>query len=90
MSCHDEVLEAVRQIVLGKRKNQFTVREILEFMRESGTVYTNSTITTHVVSRCCVDSPKHHMKTYDYFTRSGNDRGVYSLCEPFNLLEGNY
>lgn len=73
MHVHEEVLEAARRLA-AKRKNwSFTVREIVAALP----ALNQSTVQTHVVSRCCVNAPKNHPHKWDYFRRIG--RGLYQI-----------
>ena len=40
-----------------------------------------STVRTHIVSRCCKNAPKNHAHRWPYFRRV--DRGVYEILPPF-------
>lgn len=71
MACHHKVLEAVKSIVESKGFNEFTPQEVIEYLREQHTIYADSTIRTHIVSRCCVNAPQHHAVRYEYFERIG-------------------
>lgn len=55
-SCRDEVLAAAQSIVKRKGRNQFTVQEVVEYMKARQTKYPESTIRTHITSRCCVNA----------------------------------
>lgn len=77
MVCHEKVLEAAKTIVGLKGTNEFTPAEVMQYLKNQHTVYSESTIRTHVVSRCCINAPKHHIVRYDYFERIG--RGLYKL-----------
>lgn len=46
-------------------------------MKERQTMYPESTIRTHVTSRCCLNAPSHHGTVYNDFERI--ERGVYKL-----------
>lgn len=80
MGCREEVLIAAKDIVGKKGENEFTLQEILNFMQKKGTGYADSTIRTHVTSRCCGNAPKNHETKYDDFRRVG--RGKYKLSYP--------
>ncbi len=79
VSCRDELLEVVTRLVKEKKINEFTVLEAIDAMQQNGTVYTEGTIRTHVTSRCCVNSPKHHPTTFDDYERIG--RGIYRIID---------
>lgn len=77
MTCREEVLDAARTVVSRKRKNEFGMIDIIMELRSRGTSYEESTIRTHVSSRCCANAPKNHETTYDDFERIG--RGRYRI-----------
>lgn len=77
MACHEEVLEAAKCIVQSKGMNEFTPAEVVHHLDNRNTVYAESTIRTHVVSRCCINAPEHHGVRYEYFERVG--RGLYKV-----------
>ena len=80
MTCRDEILTCANRIVSVKGCNEFTIAEILTCMRSEGTLYSESTIRTHITSRMCHNVPKHHGTTYDDLERV--ERGVYRLVRP--------
>lgn len=69
MACHEEVLQAARSIAKSKGINEFTPDEVLQHLKNQNTTYAQSTIKTHIVSRCCVNAPEHHAVRYEYFER---------------------
>ena len=77
MACHEEVLEAANAIINKKGGNEFTPNEIIIYLKEQGTAYKESTIRTHIVSRCCKNAPEHHGTRYQYFERIS--QGLYKL-----------
>ena len=77
MTCRDEVLACAQQLVRRKGKNEFSIPEILDCMRERGSQYSESTIRTHVTSRMCANAPQHHAVKYDDFRRI--EHGLYQL-----------
>ncbi|MHA6260581.1 DUF7669 domain-containing protein [Sporosarcina sp. CAU 1771] len=76
-SCRDEILVAVHSILKEKAVNEFTVKEIVDEMMKKNTTYKESTIQTHISSKCCMNSPKHHGTVYNDFERIR--RGVYRI-----------
>ncbi len=73
MPVHEEVLRAAQRICLQRGEWVFAVRDIV-----SALPYLNArTVRTHVISRCCVNAPKHHPHKWRYFRRVG--RGTYSI-----------
>jgi len=74
---HKEVLEAARRICRDRGDWTFTPVEVvraLPFLNES-------TVRTHIVSRCCVNAPKNHPHRWPYFRRIG--RGRYEILPPY-------
>jgi hypothetical protein len=76
-TCRDEVLEAVRVIVRENGKKEFTVKEVIAYLTEKGTSYKESTIRTHIQSKCCRNSPKNHGTIYNDYERIRS--GIYIL-----------
>jgi hypothetical protein len=76
-TCRDELLLATRAIVKAKGDNRFTPKEAIEFMKKNNTTYADSTISTHITSRCCRNAKQHHAVTYNDYEALGN--GVYKL-----------
>lgn len=77
MACRDEIIECAKDVMRGSRKSEFSIPEIIVCMVNKGTVYTESTIRTHIASRMCKDAPKNHAVKYDDMQRVR--RGVYRL-----------
>jgi len=75
--CHEQVLDAASEIVRRKGRNEFTTHEVIDFLRDRGTKFKDATISTHVVSRCCVNAPDNHARTYKYFERIAS--GTYRV-----------
>jgi len=73
MSVHHEVLGAVRGISLEREAWTFTPQAIVRALPHLNP----SSVRTHIVSRCCVNAPKHHLHRWEYFRRLG--RGTYEL-----------
>ena len=78
MTCRDEILSCVQQLVAQNGKKEFTVQEVVNAMQTAGTKYAEATIRTHVTSRLCANAPDHHAVTYPDFVRVGE--GVYRLA----------
>ena len=68
-----EVLEAVRRICGERGGWTFTPLEIVRALPHLKA----GSVRTHIVSRCCVNAPKHHLHRWAYFRRVG--RGSYEL-----------
>ena len=77
MTCRDEILACANQVVQRKGVNEFSLKEIIDCMKSTGTSYKESTIRTHVTSRMCANAPKHHATRYDDFERISH--GIYKL-----------
>lgn len=78
-SCRDEILHTVNVLISTKKKNEFTIEEVIQLMIKNKTIFKEGTIRTHISSRCCVNSPKNHLVTYNDFERI--DHGLYKLLE---------
>lgn len=76
-NCREEILHSVKSIIKTKNKNEFTIREIIEHMNKNSTIYKESTIRTHICSKCCVNAPNHHGTVYNDFQRV--TKGQYEL-----------
>ena len=77
MTCREEILSFVHRLVSRKGQNIFSLKEVVDGMRASGTQYKESTIRTHITSRMCANAPDHHAVTYKDFQRVG--KGIYRL-----------
>jgi predicted RNase H-like HicB family nuclease len=73
MPVHAEVLDAARR--LCRERNGWTFRpdEVVRALPHLNA----STVRTHIVSRCCVNAPEHHLHRWAYFRRVA--RGVYEV-----------
>ena len=80
LTCRDEILEAIHDILRRSGRHEFTVTDVLTEMSRRGTRYAESTIRTHVVSRMCSNAPDNHGMTFPDLTRV--DRGTYRLGPP--------
>ncbi|MGE3345675.1 MAG: type II toxin-antitoxin system HicB family antitoxin [Vicinamibacterales bacterium] len=76
MPAHEEVLEAARRIGSTRGDWTFTPDEIVKALPHLNA----STVRTHVVSRCCVNSPQNHDHQWPYFKRVR--RGWYVVLPP--------
>jgi hypothetical protein len=65
--CHEAVLRAARELTRATGRNEFTVDEIVNRLRDAGSVFADSTITTNVNSRCRRNAPGNHVVRLDYF-----------------------
>jgi Ca2+-binding EF-hand superfamily protein len=78
MTCREEILRCVRQMADQNGKGEFTVQEVVDWMRAAGSSFAESTIRTHVTSRMCGNAPDNHAVTYSDFVRVRH--GVYRLA----------
>lgn len=78
-SCRDEILLTVNILISTKKKNEFTIKEVIQLMVKSKTIFKESTIRTHISSRCCINSPKNHLVVYNDFERIGH--AVYKYLD---------
>jgi predicted RNase H-like HicB family nuclease len=70
---HEEVLHAVLRLCRARGGWTFTPEEIVRALP-----YLNeSSVRTHIVSRCCVNAPKNHPHRWRYFRRVA--RGHYQV-----------
>lgn len=74
---HLQVLAAAREITQSKGRNELAPEEVVHFLRRRGSPYAESTIRTHIVSRCCKNAPENHAVRYEYFERVGH--GLYRI-----------
>ena len=73
MPVHLEVLEAARRLCRERGGWTFRPNEIVQALPHLNV----STVRTHIVSRCCVNAPRHHPHRWAYFRRIA--RGVYEI-----------
>lgn len=76
-TARDEILIAAKNITQEREEKTFHLSEVLQYMKSSGTVYKDSTIRTHVTSKCCSNSPVHHYPAFNDYERVG--KGLYRL-----------
>ena len=74
-TAREQILAAIERIAPAGRT--FTIPEVVNELRASGSDLAETTVRTHISSRMCGDSPDHHGTTYDDLERV--DRGVYRL-----------
>ncbi|WP_446686141.1 DUF7669 domain-containing protein [Paenibacillus aurantiacus] len=78
-TCRDELLRATRSIVKAKGENRFTPKEAVEYMQSNNTSYAESTIRTHVVSKCCINANQNHARVFNDYERIGD--GYYKVID---------
>lgn len=76
-TARNEILSAVKAITQERQDKVFELREVLSLMKSRETSYKESTIRTHITSKCCANSPNHHGSVYNDFERIG--KGIYRL-----------
>jgi predicted RNase H-like HicB family nuclease len=79
MAVHQEVLGAAQRICAERGEWSFSVRDIVTALPHLNA----RTVRTHVISRCCVNAPKHHPHKWNYFRRVG--RGTYSILPAYRV-----
>ena len=77
MPIHVEVLRAAGRLCRERRGWSFTPQEVVRALPDLN----ESSVRTHIVSRCCVDAPKNHPHKWDYFRRVR--RGVYEILPAY-------
>ncbi len=77
MKIHEEILAAVRRLCTARRSWSFTPAEVVHALPHLN----EGSVRTHIVSRCCVDAPKHHAHRWPYFRRLR--RGLYELTKEY-------
>ncbi len=73
MPVHDEVLDAARRLCRERGGWTFRPNEVVRALPHLN----SSTVRTHIVSRCCVNAPRHHPHRWAYFRRIA--RGEYEI-----------
>ncbi len=77
MSIHDEVLRTVRRLCSERGHWTFTQGDVIRALPHLN----ERSVRTHIVSRCCVNAPRHHPHKWDYFRRIR--RGLYELVPQY-------
>ncbi|SOC22056.1 hypothetical protein SAMN05880501_113120 [Ureibacillus xyleni] len=76
-TCREQLLSATKVIIHAKGKNEFTIVEVLDYLNQHGSHFKESTIRTHITSKCCINAPNHHAETFNDYIRI--NRGKYAL-----------
>lgn len=74
---HQEVLRAANQIASTRPDWSFAPVEVVRALPQLN----ESSVRTHIVSRCCIDAPKNHPHKWNYFRRKG--RSEYQVAPEF-------
>jgi predicted RNase H-like HicB family nuclease len=77
VAIHDEVLQAAQRFAARRKDWSFTPLEIVAALPHLN----ERSVRTHVISRCCVNAPKHHPHRWKYFRRIG--RGRYQILPEY-------
>jgi predicted RNase H-like HicB family nuclease len=77
MYVHEQVLEIANQVASERSNWTFGVDEVVRALPHLN----QSSVRTHVVSRCCVNAPKNHPHKWDYFRRLS--RGRYQVLPEY-------
>ena len=81
MHVHQEVLAAANQIASLRDDWTFTPYEVVKALP----ILNESSVRTHIVSRCCVNAPKNHPHKWPYFRRVGHGR--YAVVPHYRSVE---
>jgi predicted RNase H-like HicB family nuclease len=73
MAIHEEVLRTAIRICRERKSWTFKADEVVLRLPHLN----ESSVRTHIVSRCCVNAPKNHPHKWDYFERT--QRGLYTI-----------
>lgn len=80
MHVHEQVLAVAQQIAAQRGDWTFTPDEVIKALP----ALNQSSVRTDIVSRCCVNAPQNHLRTWDYFERVG--RGKYRIRNPYRAI----
>ena len=73
MAIHEEVLKTAIRLCRERGAWTFKADEVVLRLPHLN----ESSVRTHIVSRCCVNAPKNHPHKWDYFERT--QRGFYTI-----------
>lgn len=73
MAIHEEVLRTAIRLCRKRGNWTFKADEVVLRLPHLN----ESSVRTHIVSRCCVNAPKNHPHKWDYFDRTR--RGLYTI-----------
>jgi predicted RNase H-like HicB family nuclease len=82
MPVHEDVLRAARRLCREAGRWTFRVADVVRALPQRN----ESSVRTHVVSRCCVNAPSNHPHRWPYFRRVR--RGVYEVLPPHRREAG--
>ena len=78
---HEQTLLAARRLCRARSDWTFTPVEVVRALPHLN----ERSVRTHIVSRCCVNAPRHHQHRYKYFRRVA--RGVYQIEPRFRSAQ---
>ena len=78
MAVHEEVLATARRLCAARSAGTFRPAEVVRALPH----LKESTVRTHIVSRCCVNAPANHAHRWPYFRRLR--RGLYEICKAYS------
>ena len=81
MHVHEEVLAAANRIGAQRGDWTFTPYEVVRALPG----LKENSVRTDIVSRCCINAPKNHLRTWDYFRRVGHGR--YEVLPKYRIAE---
>jgi predicted RNase H-like HicB family nuclease len=81
MAIHEEVLRVAVRLCRERRGWTFTPEEVVRALPGLN----ESSVRTHIVSRCCVNAPKNHPHKWHYFRRIR--RGVYEILPGYRRVD---
>ena len=82
MAIHEEVLSTAIRICRERKDWTFKTEEVVLRLPHLN----ESSVRTHIVSRCCVNAPKNHPHKWDYFERT--KRGHYAIRPAYRKESG--
>jgi hypothetical protein len=77
MHVHEEVLAAANRIGAQRGDWTFTPYEVVRALPG----LKENSVRTDIVSRCCINAPKNHLRRWDYFKRVGH--GQYEVLPKY-------
>jgi hypothetical protein len=72
MTARDEILDALPRLRARLASDDFTPAEVLQELRRAGSVYSDSAVRTHIVSRMCSNAPDNQAVVYNDLERIGH------------------
>ena len=79
MAIHEEVLRAAQRICRERGEKTFRVVDVVRCLPHLN----ESSVRTHIVSRCCVNAPINHPHKWPYFRRLA--RGKYQILPAWQV-----